>query len=232
MRSRKLVRAPEAIRTTIWPDTTSVPPETQVRTPSASQITGADSPVMADSSIDAPCTISPSPGMTCPAFATTRSPGLNLLGFTSSISSAFGQTIGNRPTASLAERTKFTFAMLFSERGHKQEILNGTAIFSGPPFSSGFAISVKPLAEKYVFAFCLDFFDYIPLLQPRQCAARQRRPRGRAAGLQRGDLARIQAVSQRVRFATWLNDCPGCCVSSLRKTVGSLRYSFSGYPID
>jgi hypothetical protein len=34
MRSRKLVRAPEVICTTIWPDTTSVPAETQLRTPS------------------------------------------------------------------------------------------------------------------------------------------------------------------------------------------------------
>ena len=56
-------------------DSTRVPPVTPERSPPASRTTGADSPVMADSSTDAtPSTISPSPGMTCPASTTTRSP--------------------------------------------------------------------------------------------------------------------------------------------------------------
>ena len=58
-------------------ETTSVPAETQLRTPCASQITGADSPVIADSSIAArPWMTSSSPGTICLAFTTTRSPGL------------------------------------------------------------------------------------------------------------------------------------------------------------
>ena len=77
MRSRKLVRAPGVICITIWPETTSVPALAQLRTPCASQITGTDSPVIADSSIAArPWMTSPSPATICLAFTTTRSPGL------------------------------------------------------------------------------------------------------------------------------------------------------------
>ena len=48
-------------------DRTRVPPVTPERSPPASRMTGADSPVMADSSTDAtPSMISPSPGMTSP----------------------------------------------------------------------------------------------------------------------------------------------------------------------
>ncbi len=56
-------------------DSTRVPPVTPERSPPASRMTGADSPVMADSSTDAtPSMISPSPGITWPASTTTRSP--------------------------------------------------------------------------------------------------------------------------------------------------------------
>ena len=53
------------MRTTIRSDSTRVPPVTALRSPPASRMTGADSPVIADSSTDAmPSTMSPSPGMT------------------------------------------------------------------------------------------------------------------------------------------------------------------------
>ena len=56
-------------------DSTLVPPVTRERSPPDSRITGADSPVIADSSTDAmPSTISPSPGISSPASITTRSP--------------------------------------------------------------------------------------------------------------------------------------------------------------
>ena len=56
-------------------DSTRVPPVTPERSPPASRTTGADSPVMADSStLATPATISPSAGMNCPASTTTRSP--------------------------------------------------------------------------------------------------------------------------------------------------------------
>ena len=64
MRSRKLSPGFELIRTTISSDRTRVPPVTEDRSPPDSRITGADSPVMADSSTDAmPSITSPSPGM-------------------------------------------------------------------------------------------------------------------------------------------------------------------------
>ena len=58
--------------TMIWSDSTLVPPVTADRSPPDSRMTGADSPVMADSSTEAtPSTTSPSPGMTSPASTTT-----------------------------------------------------------------------------------------------------------------------------------------------------------------
>ncbi len=52
-----------------------MPPVTALRSPPASRITGADSPVMADSStVAAPSMISPSAGITSPATTTTTSP--------------------------------------------------------------------------------------------------------------------------------------------------------------
>jgi hypothetical protein len=63
------------MRMTRWSERTPVPPVTALLSPPASRMTGADSPVMADSSTDAaPSTTSPSPGMSSPAVTTTRSP--------------------------------------------------------------------------------------------------------------------------------------------------------------
>ena len=62
------------IFTTITSHSTRVPPVTAERSPPASRITGADSPVMADSSTDAtPSITSPSPGTICPAATRTVS---------------------------------------------------------------------------------------------------------------------------------------------------------------
>src|SRR5262249_20120097 len=63
--------APPRIRS----DAPRPPPVTADRSPPASRMTGADSPVIADSSTDAtPSVISPSEGMTSPGSQTTRSP--------------------------------------------------------------------------------------------------------------------------------------------------------------
>ena len=76
IRSRKLSPGRAVIRTTISSDRTRVPPVTADRSPPDSRMTGADSPVMADSSTVAiPSTTSPSPGITSPAVTTHRSPG-------------------------------------------------------------------------------------------------------------------------------------------------------------
>ena len=75
MRSRKVSPGLEVIRTTMRSERTFVPPVTAERSPPLSRITGADSPVIADSSTEAmPSTTSPSPGISWPASTTTRSP--------------------------------------------------------------------------------------------------------------------------------------------------------------
>ena len=63
------------MRTTMRSESTLVPPVTAERSPPLSRMTGADSPVIADSSTDAmPSMTSPSPGMSSPASTTTMSP--------------------------------------------------------------------------------------------------------------------------------------------------------------
>ena len=63
------------MRTTISSDSTRVPPVTAERSPPDSRMTGADSPVIADSSTLAmPSTTSPSLGIISPALTTTSSP--------------------------------------------------------------------------------------------------------------------------------------------------------------
>ena len=74
MRSRKLAPGSAVTRTTISSESTRVPPVTAERSPPDSRITGADSPVIADSSTEAiPSTTSPSAGITSPAATTVRS---------------------------------------------------------------------------------------------------------------------------------------------------------------
>ena len=75
----------DVIWTTMRSDRTFVPPVTALRSPPDSRITGADSPVIADSSTDAtPSTTSPSPGMISFASTTHRSPGTSCAPDTSS----------------------------------------------------------------------------------------------------------------------------------------------------
>ncbi len=75
IRSMKVSPGLVVILMTTRSDSTFVPPVTALRSPPDSRMTGADSPVIADSSTEAtPSTTSPSPGMTSPASQTTRSP--------------------------------------------------------------------------------------------------------------------------------------------------------------
>src|SRR5215831_17550612 len=92
MRSRNDWPGSAAIRTRIRSDSTLVPPVTAERSPPDSRITGADSPVMADSSTEAtPSMTSPSPGINWPASTTTTSP----------LRSAEAETISSLPSTSL-----------------------------------------------------------------------------------------------------------------------------------
>ncbi len=78
IRSMKLSPGLAVICTTMRSESTLVPPVTELRSPPDSRMTGADSPVIADSStLATPSTTSPSPGMVWPASTTTRSPSVS-----------------------------------------------------------------------------------------------------------------------------------------------------------
>ena len=75
IRSRKVSPGLTVQRTTIQSDSTRVPPVTDEKSPPASRITGADSPVMALSSTEAtPSITSPSHGITSPASTSSVAP--------------------------------------------------------------------------------------------------------------------------------------------------------------
>ena len=98
IRSMKVSPGLEVIFTTIRSDSTRVPPVTADRSPPDSRMTGADSPVMADSSTDAtPSMTSPSPGMISPASTTTKSPRVSWVPGTGSSRGSFAP--GAQPTS-------------------------------------------------------------------------------------------------------------------------------------
>src|SRR5580692_11123205 len=100
MRSRNVSPGLEVMRTLISSESTRVPPVTAERSPPDSRMTGADSPVMADSSTEAtPSTTSPSPGMTWPASTTTKSPRVSAVPGTDSSRSEAGSSPGCQPTS-------------------------------------------------------------------------------------------------------------------------------------
>ncbi len=85
IRSRKLCPGLALTRTTIRSDRTVVPPVTPLRSPPDSRMTGADSPVTADSSTAAtPSMTSPSAGIISPASTSTTSSGLRSVAATAS----------------------------------------------------------------------------------------------------------------------------------------------------
>ena len=88
------------MRTTIRSERTLVPPVTAERSPPDSRMTGADSPVMADSSTEAmPSMISPSEGMKSLASQTTMSPL-----FSSAAATSSSVPSGRSRRASVSER--------------------------------------------------------------------------------------------------------------------------------
>src|SRR5580704_4205447 len=79
IRSRNVSPGLEVMRTRISSERTRVPPVTAERSPPDSRMTGADSPVIADSSTEAtPSITSPSPGTNSPAATSTTSPERSL----------------------------------------------------------------------------------------------------------------------------------------------------------
>ncbi len=105
MRSRKVSPGFEVMRTTIQSESTRVPPVTAERSPPLSRITGADSPVIADSSTEAtPSTTSPSPGIKSPASTSTRSPLRSFGAATSSNGVVPGDDLAVRSGEALGQR--------------------------------------------------------------------------------------------------------------------------------
>ncbi len=83
MRSRNDSPGLAVTRTTSQSDSTRVPPVTELKSPPDSRMTGADSPVIADSSTDAtPSITSPSAGMKSPASTRNASPVRNAAALT------------------------------------------------------------------------------------------------------------------------------------------------------
>ena len=115
MRSRKLSPGFAVTSTTIRSESTRVPPVTAERSPPDSRMTGADSPVMADSSTLAiPSTTSPSAGMTSPAETTTLSPSRSDRGASSTSPSGSGDARSS-PTRA-AQRLGLGLAPPFGHR--------------------------------------------------------------------------------------------------------------------
>ena len=84
MRSRKVEPGAAVMRTRSQSERTWVPPVTAERSPPASRMTGADSPVIAASLTEAtPSITSPSEGMVSPASTRTMSPTFRLVPATS-----------------------------------------------------------------------------------------------------------------------------------------------------
>ena len=117
MRSRKVSPGFDVIFTRIWSDSTRVPPVTAERSPPASRMTGADSPVIADSSTDAtPSMISPSAGMNSPAETMTTSPARSFELATCSMSPSCANAVGDGFGARLAQRVGLRLAAAFGHR--------------------------------------------------------------------------------------------------------------------
>ncbi len=117
IRSMKLSPGLVVILTTMRSDRTRVPPVTALRSPPDSRITGADSPVMADSSTDAmPSTTSPSPGITSPGPTTHRSPIFRSVDATCLRRSVRLANVGHRLRPGPAQRVRLRLAATFGHR--------------------------------------------------------------------------------------------------------------------
>ncbi len=94
-----------------------MPPVTAERSPPDSRMTGADSPVIADSSTDAtPSMISPSAGMNSPASTSTTSPLRRLAAGTTSVRPDRGEALGDGLGPRLAQRVGLRLAAPLGHR--------------------------------------------------------------------------------------------------------------------
>ena len=116
MRSRNDLPGSWVTSITSRSESSLVPPVTAERSPPASRITGADSPVIADSSTEpTPSMISPSAGMTSPASTTTTSPRCSSGAGTSSSAPSRGAE-RRRRRARRAQRVRLRLAAALGDR--------------------------------------------------------------------------------------------------------------------
>ena len=117
MRSRNDSPGSAVMRTTMRSESTLVPPVTAERSPPLSRMTGADSPVMADSSTEAmPSMTSPSPGMSSPASTTTDVALAQLRGRHLLLAAAVDQPARRGLLAHLAQRRRLRLAAPLGDR--------------------------------------------------------------------------------------------------------------------
>ena len=119
IRSRKVSPGFCVISMTMRSLSTRVPPVTALRSPPASRMTGADSPVIADSSTLAmPSTMVPSLGITSPASQTTMSPLRRSIAGTADLLAADAaiQLAGDRLGARPAQRLRLRLAASLGDR--------------------------------------------------------------------------------------------------------------------
>ena len=117
MRSRNDLPGSCVTSITSRSESSRVPPVTAERSPPASRITGADSPVIADSSTEpTPSIISPSAGMTWPASTTTMSPRRRSGAGTSSMPPVSSPPIGDRRRARRAQGVRLRLAAALGDR--------------------------------------------------------------------------------------------------------------------
>src|SRR6266511_2058817 len=117
MRSRNDLPGSCVTITTSWSESSLVPPVTAERSPPDSRMTGADSPVIADSSTEpTPSITSPSAGMISPAETTTTSPRCSSGGGDVLDPAGVGAPVCDRGRAGRAEGVCLRLAAAFGDR--------------------------------------------------------------------------------------------------------------------
>ncbi len=160
MRSRKVSPGLEVILTLMRSDKTRVPPVTAERSPPASRMTGADSPVMADSSTEAtPSMISPSDGMNSPAEQETRSPALSFeLGICSTRSSQrirfamVSERALRRVSACAFPRPSAMASAKFANTtvNHSHSVICRLNLNAGPPLNKSMVVITLPISTTNI----------------------------------------------------------------------------------
>src|SRR6266850_4652003 len=171
MRSINVSPGFEVMRILIWSDNTRVPPVTAERSPPASRITGADSPVIADSSTDAtPSMISPSEGMNSLAETATMSPVRNLeLGTFSTrvppsskrLAVVSERALRNVSACALPRPSAMASAKFANSTvNHNHRVIWRLNLKSAPPLNSRAVVITLPISTTNMTGFPIIFLGF------------------------------------------------------------------------